>query len=67
MEWLRLLLIKKNRVLRLPQMEDWESIVAEIVDWMGVRFWEWTRVSSVTPPHVEDAVTASCMQLSMPT
>jgi len=34
---------------------------------MGVRFWEWTRVSSVTPPHVEDAVTASCMQLSMPT
>jgi len=31
-----------------------------MVDWMGVRFWEWRSVPSVTPPQLENAVTASC-------
>lgn len=44
----------------VPQMEDWESIVAEMADWTGARFWEWKTLPSVIPPQLENPVTASC-------
>jgi hypothetical protein len=50
----------QHRVLPVAEMDDWDSIVAVMVDCLGVRFWERTRVLFVGSPHVENEVTASC-------
>jgi len=44
----------------VAEMDDWDSIVAVMVEFLGVRFWEQTRVLFVGSPHVENEVTASC-------
>lgn len=48
------------RVLPVAEMDDWESIVAVMVECLGVRFWEDTKVLFVGSPHVENEVTVSC-------